>query len=128
MSSISRTTTIDQRDWDDLEAFRGDYLQLDYTIQDSAGSAVDITSATVTFTCYDIEAAANEFQIDTTEATEVLITSGSDGEVTVYLTDDETDTDAKTYRYSMRIVLDGGTEHTAAQGRFHILPVDYTGA
>ena len=88
---------------------------------------MDITSATIYFTCWDIEAAANEFQIDTTEASEVLITSGSDGEFTVYLTDDETDTDCKMYRYSVRIHLSGGTEHVASAGVLHIIDGVYAG-
>lgn len=130
MSSLSKSIRIDSWDKpdDDIVVLRGSYLQLDYTVYESDGStALDISSDTVRFTCWDIEAEAEEFALDTGTVTEVEITSGTDGEFSVYLTDSETDTDAKTYLYDIHIVLGSGTEHHAASGKFRIYPTPYTG-
>ncbi|MEA3225734.1 MAG: hypothetical protein U9Q07_07260, partial [Planctomycetota bacterium] len=63
MSSIARTFTIDDPSRQGLTLYRGGYLQIDGTLEDSDESAVDITGATIKFTVWDIEAGANEFQI-----------------------------------------------------------------
>lgn len=190
MSSLSKTCTVDDPSSEELVVYRGGYLQVDYTCLDSAGAAVSLAGATIKLTVWDIEAAANEFQLllqpvtDGSWATSVVtftaaahgysvgdvvivedcgntsyngthtITAiatntfsaalGSDpaafttdgyvsesagriamstpasGTFSVYFTDTQTDTDCKTYRYSLWIKLTGGTEHHAAVGNFRI--------
>jgi hypothetical protein len=51
----------------------------------------------------------------------VTMTTPASGTFSVNLTDTETDTDAKTYRYSIFVVLSDATEHHAAVGKFRIL-------
>lgn len=191
MSSIARTFTIDDPSRQGLTLYRGGYLQIDGTLEDSDESAVDITGATIKFTVWDIEAGANEFQIvaqpittatwstnvvtftaeghgysigdavtvedcgnasyngdytvvsvptaDTFTAAlvgdpgafttdgyvsmtagRISITTEASGTFSIYLTDTQTDTDCKCYRYSLWIKLTGGTEHHAAIGVLRI--------
>jgi hypothetical protein len=57
----------------------------------------------------------------------ITMTTEASGTFSVYLTDTQTDTDAKTYLYDIHIVLTGGTEHHAAWGKLRIYPTPYTG-
>ena len=50
----------------------------------------------------------------------VSMTTPASGTFSVALTDTQTDTDCKQYRYSLWIKLTGGTEHHAAVGSFYI--------
>jgi hypothetical protein len=195
--SISRTCTIDTPSVEDIEVYRGSYKQFDFTCEDTAGSAVDLTDARIILTVYDIEGATNEFQLkrqavtDASWATDVVtftaashgfsvgdsvtvgdcgesnydgtytvasvptdntftaalvgdpgawttngqvntdeieVTTAASGLFSVYLTDDETDTDEKTYTYSLWVQLTGGTEHHVAVGKFFILYSVYDGS
>lgn len=200
MSSISKTITLDEWDKpdDEIIVLRGSYLQIDYTLQDSAGTAINIAGAAIRFTCYDIEAEANQFQlvmqpvldaswtgnvvtftvtahgyaatdtvavedcgngnydgnytvvsaptVDTFTAAlvgdpgsfttdgyvseypgKITMTAEASGTFSVYLTDTQTDTDAKTYLYDIHVVLSGGTEHHCASGKLRVYPTAYTG-
>lgn len=199
MSSISRNITIDDPLFgEELRVFRGSYLQIDFTTEDSAGAAVVLTAATVKFTAWDIQAGANEFQLiaqpvtggtwassvvtftctahgyaaadivivedagntnyngtytvvaaptaDTFTAALVAdpgawttngyvsestarieMTTPASGLFTVHLRDTQTDTDCKTYRYSVWIKLTGGAEHHAVAGNLRILDTSYAG-
>jgi len=192
MPSISRTVTIDDPSTQGIEVYRGGYLTIAATCQDSAGSAVDITGAQIKFTAWDIEAGANEFQLVMTPVTDaswaanvvtftavahgfaaadevivedagntnyngtytvvsaptantftaalvgdpgawttdgyvsdstarITMTTQASGTFSILLTDTQTDTDCKIYRYSVWIKLAAGTEHHAAIGQFLIL-------
>jgi len=57
----------------------------------------------------------------------ITMTTEADGTFSVFLTDTETDVDAKTYLYEIHLVLTGGTEHHAAEGKLRIHPSAYTG-
>jgi len=203
VSSLSKNIKVDSLDTDaqadDIELRHGSYLQLDYTTYASDGStAIDLTGATIRFTCLDIEGEANEFQLllqpitdaswaanvvtftctahgyvasdtvtvedcgngnydgaytvvsaptaDTFTAAlvgdpgafttdgyvsettgRITMTTEASGTFSVYLTDTQTDTDAKTYLYDIHITLGGGTEHHAAWGKLRIYPTPYTG-
>jgi len=57
----------------------------------------------------------------------IEMTTPASGLFSVHLTDAQTDTDCKTYRYSVWIKLTGGTEHHAAAGNLRILDTSYAG-
>lgn len=55
------------------------------------------------------------------ENAQIVMTTPASGTFSVYLKEANTDTDCKTYRYSIMVTLSGGTEHHAAVGKFRIL-------
>ncbi len=198
MSSIARTITVDTPSEEEITVYRGSFLQIDFTLQDSDGSAISIADGTVKFTVYDIQAGANEFQLRTQPVTSgswaadvvtftsaahgfavddvvivedctpsnyngtytivsvptastftaalvgdpgaftdagyvtdstarIEMTTPASGLFTVYLEDTQTDTDAKTYRYSVWVKLSGGSELVAADSVFRIYASAYAG-
>ncbi len=106
-----------------IERYRGDSYPETFTVTDSTGTAVDLTSATVRFT---VKRAATDDQEDAILALStdngVEITDATGGEITVsFEADTMEDIDPGVYVYDLEVTLSDGTVYTVADGWFTLL-------
>jgi hypothetical protein len=104
------------------------------TVEDCGNSNYDGTYTVVSAPTADTFTAAlvgdpGAFTTDgyVSEGAKITMTAEASGTFSIFLTDTETDVDAKTYLYDIHIVLTGGTEHHAASGKLRVYPSAYTG-
>jgi len=104
------------------------------TVEDCGNSNYDGTYTVVAVPTDDTFTAAlvgdpGAFTTDgyVSEGAKITMTTEAIGTFSIFLTDTETDIDAKTYLYDIHIVLTGGTEHHAASRRLRVYPSGYTG-
>jgi len=91
-----------------IEVFQENDLDIDVTITDETGTAVDLTGATLDYQLSDNSTDETALLSLSTSTSGITVTSAADGEATITLSNTDTDRAPGCYVQALRLTTSGG--------------------